>query len=332
MKRFDWEDFFAQHRIFSSLDKREITLLLRQDVSTERACHQGEVILQEGGPGDTIFLIGAGSVQVVLPRDGGREIPISTLRQGEYFGEMAVLEHKERAATVRAKEDCILLEIKGKAFTDVLQDHADIELKILAMQSERIRVLNHSLLLKVQSVDEKIDIFNTTLNAELKSVEATLKATQAIFDQTKIRTDEVITSTERHWTRMTKIGSAVGGVITMLIALLGWMGVAKFQDFKQQINAAQQEVKQQVADAHKVIEERLQSTQANTELIKQYAEHVGEIKRQQDANTGKLQKFSKVMTPFIDPLYPQIKEEIKNKNPSRANDLYDDIHTIKKSL
>jgi CRP-like cAMP-binding protein len=195
MKRFDWEDFFAQHRIFSSLDKREIALLLRQDVSTERACHQGEVILQEGGPGDTIFLIGSGSVQVVLPRDSGREIPISTLRQGECFGEMAVLEHKERAATVRAQEDCVLLEMKGKAFTDVLQDHADIELKILAMQSERIRVLNHSLLLKVQSVDEKIDIFKTTLNAELKSVEATLKATQAIFDLGCLKTP----SSEHFW-------------------------------------------------------------------------------------------------------------------------------------
>src|SRR5712691_6395198 len=272
MKHFDWEDFFAQHRIFSSLDKREIALLLRQDVSTEKPCHQGEVILQEGAHGDTIFLIGSGSVQVVLPRDGGREIPISTLRQGDCFGEMAVLEHKERAATVRAKEDCVLLEIKGKAFTDVLQDHADIELKILAMQSERIRVLNHSLLLKVQSVDEKIDIFNTTLNAELKSVEATLKATQAIFDQTKIRTDEVITSTERHWSRMTMIGSAVGGAITMLIALLGWIGVAKFHDFKQQINTAQQEVEQQVAKARHVIEEQLQSTQADAKLINQYAE------------------------------------------------------------
>jgi hypothetical protein len=117
---------------------------------------------------------------------------------------------------------------------------------------------------------------------------------------------------------MTMIGSAVGGVITMLIALLGWIGVAKFQDFKQQVD-----------EASHLIQAQLQAAQADAKHINDYAEQVRKIENQQQVNTGKLQKIAKVMTPLIDPLHNQIKEEIHNKNPSRVNDLYDDIQEVK---
>lgn len=104
----------------------------------------------------------------------------------------------------------------------------------------------------------------------------------------------------------------------MLIALLGWIGVATFQDFKKQVD-----------DASHVIQEKLQSAQANAEHINEYAEQVRKIENQQQVNTGKLQKFAKVMTPLIDPLHNQIREEINNKNPLRVNDLYDDIRAVK---
>src|SRR5262245_6438210 len=203
MKTFNWEVFIKKHPIFSSLNEVEIEELLAENLSEEKEFSQGSLIVREGAVKDTIFLIGLGSVQVVLPEKGGNQITLSTLRKGEIFGEMAVLDKRPRSATVKANENCTLLEVKGQEFLKILADHSDLEFKILLKLSERLRVLNdHLLTMKVQDIDEKLKLFNDKLDAELKAVEASLKAAQAVFDQTKLRADEIISSAERSRTRV----------------------------------------------------------------------------------------------------------------------------------
>ena len=73
-----------------------------------------EVLLREGEWGDTLFLIGSGSVQVILAGKTAHDIAVTTLSKGEFFGEMAIIGHKSRSAMVKASEDCTLLEVKGK--------------------------------------------------------------------------------------------------------------------------------------------------------------------------------------------------------------------------
>jgi signal-transduction protein with cAMP-binding, CBS, and nucleotidyltransferase domain len=139
MKSYSWEDLFRRHPIFSSLNEEEIMQLLTDETSQERDCPQGSVILRQGEFGDSVFLIGLGSVQVTLRGPGDQEIPLSTLKAGELFGEVAVLERKPRSATVTAREDCTLLEVRGEEFLKLLERHPDMQVKVRVTMSERLR-------------------------------------------------------------------------------------------------------------------------------------------------------------------------------------------------
>jgi CRP-like cAMP-binding protein len=230
MKKFNWQEFIRTHPLFSSLNETEIDELLQEELSEEKEFPQGTLIIREGEVKDTIFLIGSGSVQVVLSEKGGNETSLSILRKGEIFGEMAVLDKRPRSATVKANENCTLLEVKGREFLKILGDHPDLEFKILLKLSERLRVLNdHLLTMKVQDIDEKLKLFNSKLDAELKTVEAQLKAAQTVFDQTKLRADEIISSAERSRIRVNVGFTTVTTIVGSGIAILGWLGFSNLQ-------------------------------------------------------------------------------------------------------
>src|SRR5262245_3352456 len=88
--------------------------MLSDEASSERTYEPGEVIIREGDAGDSLFLIGTGSVEVVLADAHGQPIPLSVMLRGETFGEMGLFERRPRCATVRARESCVVLEVNGE--------------------------------------------------------------------------------------------------------------------------------------------------------------------------------------------------------------------------
>jgi CRP-like cAMP-binding protein len=226
MKHFKWEDLLRRHPIFSRLTEQELARLLEDGVSEERECPPQSVILREGEVGDSIFLIGSGSVQVVLLGKEGQEITLAIFRNGEVFGEMGLFQDKPRSATVIAKEPCSVLEIKGEEFLKLAHTYPDIELKMLLTLSERLRHVNEQVLaVRLKEVDEKLNFFNTKLDAELKVFDASMRAAQTVFDQTRVRTDEIINSAERSRTR-------VSFFLATAVAVLGLFGVSEMLSIK----------------------------------------------------------------------------------------------------
>jgi CRP/FNR family transcriptional regulator, cyclic AMP receptor protein len=139
MKSLNWQNLLRTHPIFSILSEKEITNLLRDEVSQERVYSQGTVILRGGEVGDSIFLISSGSVQVTLWGTNGPLFPLAILQAGEIFGEMAVLERKPRSATVLAKEDCLLLEVAGEEIRNLLEAHLEMQVKMYTIIRDRLR-------------------------------------------------------------------------------------------------------------------------------------------------------------------------------------------------
>jgi CRP-like cAMP-binding protein len=244
VKNFNWKDLLGQHSLFESLDSKEveriIAHLLDDKVSEEREYSDGKIIVREGEPGSSVFLVGRGSVQVLLEGENGADTPIATLRQGEFFGEMALIEKKPRAATVKTKESCVLLEIKGQEFLKLLDEHKDVESKMLLKLSERLRHANDQVLaVRVRGVDEKIDALKVKHDAELKAVDAQLKAALAIFDQTKIRTDEIISSAERSRAQRTWFF----GIMATLVSSGAIFGLKELTDLNRYVNQADRAMK-----------------------------------------------------------------------------------------
>ena len=79
--------------------------------STAASCRAGGIVVSEGDPGDSIFLIASGSVRILVVGGHGRPLEIRRLDVGDFFGEVAALSGRPRSATVVATTDCELLEI-----------------------------------------------------------------------------------------------------------------------------------------------------------------------------------------------------------------------------
>lgn len=145
MKSFPWQNLLRPHPLFVSLPREEIESLLGDEGSQERRYSQDAVILNEGEVGDSIFLIGSGAVQVTLRGTGGPVTLLAVLQAGDIFGEMAVLEHTPRSATVFAKEGCVLLEITGERIRALLDAHPRMQVVMYTLVRDRLRQWFHRL-------------------------------------------------------------------------------------------------------------------------------------------------------------------------------------------
>ena len=161
MGNIDWATELEEHHLFGGFDDVERDRLLEPGVSKEVKYKPGETILREGEAGNSLFLIGSGEIEVCVDREGGHRIPIYTLSKPEIFGEMALFENKPRAATVIAQKECVLLELDGAAFLEILHTHPEVEFKILSNLSDRLRRLTKEVLVaKFNDLHQKFHLLD----------------------------------------------------------------------------------------------------------------------------------------------------------------------------
>lgn len=116
---------------FQQLKAPRIADLVR--IVRPRYVRGGEVIMRHGDEGDSMFVIASGSVEVDLGT--GRE-PV-VLRAGEFFGELALLERVTRTATVRALDECRLLELEAKDLNLLMKQHPELDVAVRRIAAER---------------------------------------------------------------------------------------------------------------------------------------------------------------------------------------------------
>lgn len=106
-----------------------------------RTYEDGEVIVRQGEPGDRMYVIQTGNVEVLRQTDG-REIHIANLKAGDVFGEMALFEQEPRSATVRAVGETRVISIDRKGFLRRVNEDPSLAYRILQQMSQRIRKMN----------------------------------------------------------------------------------------------------------------------------------------------------------------------------------------------
>jgi len=98
----------------------------------------GTVLFREGDPGEKMFLIRAGKVNIVK-RIAQSEITLAILGPGEFFGEMALLEKLPRSAGATVAEDAQLIEIEEDDFQTLVRKSGEIAIRMLRRLSGRLR-------------------------------------------------------------------------------------------------------------------------------------------------------------------------------------------------
>ena len=105
---------------------------------------KGTLLFHEGDPGREMFIIQKGKVQV-RKRVGSGEKILAELGDGEFFGEMALLEGMNRSATVEVIENSKILVINPETFENLLKGNPEITVKMLKKMASRLRNLDEHL-------------------------------------------------------------------------------------------------------------------------------------------------------------------------------------------
>jgi len=109
-------------------------------IAQEISFEQGELIIQEGEMGDSLFLIIEGQVQVHrLAQE------ISRLGERDAFGEMALLDHEPRSASVTALSDVTCLKVEREDFFELMSEKIEIAHGIIRVLTHRLREANEKL-------------------------------------------------------------------------------------------------------------------------------------------------------------------------------------------
>lgn len=98
----------------------------------------GDLIFEEGDLGTEMFIIHEGQVEILKNFKGERQ-QLALLGQGDFFGEMSILEDLPRTATARAATDATLLEINFSTFDQMLRNMPEIGVRMMRKLSRRLR-------------------------------------------------------------------------------------------------------------------------------------------------------------------------------------------------
>lgn len=123
--------------LLAELSDAEIARL--SDLARERSYPRNSVILFEDDPGDALYVVISGLVKVVLIGEDGREVILSVLKEGDFFGEMSLIDDQPRSAHVIAMEDSNLLVMRREDFQHRLREAPGVALGMLRAMSHRLR-------------------------------------------------------------------------------------------------------------------------------------------------------------------------------------------------
>ena len=137
------EDTLANVELFADLDKSDIARLAKATVVRE--FKKGDVIVREGEAGVALYVISRGSVEVVKGLGTASEHLMGTLKEGSFFGEMALFDNQLRSASVRAASDCECLVLTKWDFNAEMTQNSSIPIAMLAVLARRIRSLNEAM-------------------------------------------------------------------------------------------------------------------------------------------------------------------------------------------
>ncbi len=135
--------------LFAGLNDSALGLLTSQAQVAEYAT--GELIVREGEPGNRLFLIESGRVEILKRFGQPHQRQVALLESGDFFGEMSILESQPRAATVRALDFTRLLALSSGAFYHLYkampEQYSILILNLARDLSRRLRRLDESLAL-----------------------------------------------------------------------------------------------------------------------------------------------------------------------------------------
>ncbi len=129
--------------IFSQLSDEDIAPLISRALI--RVYPKGSVIVSEADSGGSLYVIIEGSVKVYLSDGNGKEVNLSILGPGEYFGELALFDDAPRSASVAALETCRVSILSKTILRTLIGERPQLSYGLLRGLAARVRAMTESI-------------------------------------------------------------------------------------------------------------------------------------------------------------------------------------------
>ncbi|HTG93307.1 MAG TPA: cyclic nucleotide-binding domain-containing protein, partial [Pyrinomonadaceae bacterium] len=123
--------------LFSSLDDKSVTEL--RELLREKHVAGKTKLFNAGEKGDAMYLIQTGRVQISIRDEDKNQVVLAELAQGDFFGEMSIIDGRQRSADASVLEDATLAVLSRDAFLTFVRTNPDVPLRMLSSLSERLR-------------------------------------------------------------------------------------------------------------------------------------------------------------------------------------------------
>jgi len=123
--------------LFGSLDDHAATEL--RELLTVEDIPSGQQLFHKGDSGDAMYLIESGRIRISITDQDAQEVTLADLAQGDFFGEMALIDGRKRSADARVVQDARLAILSRPAFLAFVRANPDVALEMLSALSERLR-------------------------------------------------------------------------------------------------------------------------------------------------------------------------------------------------
>ncbi|MCK9408727.1 MAG: DUF1003 domain-containing protein [Bacteriovoracaceae bacterium] len=135
------KEFLSKIPIFKFLPEEDhVSLVSLWKMKTLNA---GEVLFRKGEPGSSMFMIEEGEIEIILPVDPPvNEVLLSTLKEGEFFGELSLFADTPRTATARAQANTKLVEMQRGDFITFVMERPSIGISMLSEMAKRLQMTN----------------------------------------------------------------------------------------------------------------------------------------------------------------------------------------------
>ncbi|MCI0746394.1 MAG: cyclic nucleotide-binding domain-containing protein [Verrucomicrobia subdivision 3 bacterium] len=156
-------------KLFAALPAAEVRKL--SDVARERRFRPGDVIFREGDPGDGLYVVKAGKVQISAAIGSGERHVFWTVLPGDVFGEMAVLDNLPRSAQASAEGETTVIFVPRDQFIELLKTSPAMSLTMVQEFSRRLREFNQQYISKLLQVERMalVGRFASTIVHDLKN-------------------------------------------------------------------------------------------------------------------------------------------------------------------
>lgn len=129
-------NLLAKIPFFTGLPEKELDRLSSE--MTVVNLQPGEILFREGDPGEHLYIVVKGDLEIVKAPGSDDELILNTIHEGEYIGEMSLATGAPRTASVRGRGEVVLLSLSRQQFNDLLHQHPELASTMVSVLSYRL--------------------------------------------------------------------------------------------------------------------------------------------------------------------------------------------------